>query len=163
MTYRMKRVGHSMVRLQDGRALASVEWGDPAGEAILEFHGLPSPREADTVSGEFLQQRGIRRICVDRPGVGFSDPSPNRTLLDWPRDVEQLVDALGVEHFAILGVSGGVPYALACAMDLPNRVTSVAAVSGLGPPDRPDAFAGMNRGAARIMILARRVPWQGGY
>jgi hypothetical protein len=45
--------------------LAYVEWGDPVGAPILEFHGLPNPRQADTVSNAFLRDRGIRRITVD--------------------------------------------------------------------------------------------------
>ena len=153
------RPRQAVVRLQGGRALGFVEWGDPAGTPILEFHGLPSPRRAETVSNEFLRDRGIRRVTVDRPGVGFSDPHPGRTLLDWPNDVAQVVDALGIERFAILGVSGGAPHALACARRLPDRVTAVALVSGIGPLDRSGAFEGMNRSAARVMILARRAPW----
>jgi pimeloyl-ACP methyl ester carboxylesterase len=145
--------------LRDGRALAYVEWGDPAGTPIIEFHGLPSPRQADTVSDAFLRGRGIRRIAVDRPGVGFSDPLPRRKLLDWPDDVEQLADALGLSTFAVLGVSGGAPHALACAWALPGRITGVTLVSGIGPLDRPGAFQGMNRSAGRVMVLARRRPW----
>jgi pimeloyl-ACP methyl ester carboxylesterase len=56
-------------------------------------------------------------------------------------------------------VSGGAPHALACAWALPDRIGAVALVSGIGPLDRPGAFEGMNRGAARVMILARRAPW----
>ena len=91
--------------------------------------------------------------------MGFSDPQPGRTLLDWPHDMAQLVDALGLKRFAVLGVSGGAPHALACAWALPNRVAAVGLVSGIGPLDRPGAFEGMNRGASRVMIMARRVPW----
>lgn len=148
-----------VLRLQEGRALACIESGDPAGTPLLEFHGLPSPRLAQTISDKFLRDRGIRRVTVDRPGVGFSDPQPGRTLLDWPQDVAEAVDALGIERFAILGVSGGAPHALACARGLPDRVTAVGLVSGIGPLDRSGAFEGMNRSAARVMIVARRAPW----
>jgi pimeloyl-ACP methyl ester carboxylesterase len=154
-----QRVRERVLRLADGRTLAYVERGDPAGTPILEFHGLPNARHADTVSTAYLRDRSIHRITVDRPGVGFSDHQPGRELLDWPRDVAHLVDALGIERFALLGVSGGGPYALACAWALPERVAAVALVSGIGPLDRPGAFEGMNRAAARVMILARRAPW----
>lgn len=148
-----------VLRLGDGRALAYLERGNPEGTAILEFHGLPNPRHADTVSEAFLWDRRIRRIAVDRPGVGFSDPQPGRTLLDWPGDVAEVADALGIDRFAVLGVSGGAPHAMACAFALPDRVAAVTLVSGMGPPDRPGAFAGMNRAAARVLILAGSMPW----
>ena len=90
--------------------------------------------------------------------MGFSDPQPGRTLLDLPQDVAQVVDALGIERFAILGVSGGAPHALACAKALSDRVASVALVSGIGPLDRSGAFEGMNRSAARVMSLVGARP-----
>jgi pimeloyl-ACP methyl ester carboxylesterase len=141
-----ERARHAVLRLQDGRALAYVEWGDPVGAPILEFHGLPNPRQADTVSNAFLRDRGIRRITVDRPGVGFSDPQLGRTLLDWPNDVAQLVEALRLERFGLLGVSGGAPHALACAGPCPTGSGPWPLVSGIGPLDRRGAFEGMNRG-----------------
>lgn len=129
-----------MHRLRDGRRLAYVEWGDLVGTPIFEFHGLPSPRQAETTSDVFLRDHEIHRITVDRPGVGFSDPLSQRKLVDWPDDVVQLAHRWGLKRFAVLGVSGGARHALACAWALPDRVTAVALVSGLGPMDRPRAF-----------------------
>jgi hypothetical protein len=74
-------------RLRDGRRLAYVEWGALVGTPIFEFHGLPSPRQAETTSDVFLRDHEIHRITVDRPGVGFSDPLSQRKLVDWPDDV----------------------------------------------------------------------------
>jgi hypothetical protein len=103
MSVKEHRARQSVLRLQGRRALAYAEYGDSAGSPILEFHGLPNPRQADTVPHGFLRDRGIRRITVDRPGMGFSDPQPGRTLLDWPHDVAELVDALGLRRFVVLG------------------------------------------------------------
>ncbi|HEX2400665.1 MAG TPA: alpha/beta hydrolase, partial [Mycobacterium sp.] len=133
-------------------------WGQPAGKPVLEFRGLPSSRSGDAIDLDVLGRAQVRRITVDRPGVGFSDPQPGRTLLDWPADVRELADALGLDAFAVVGTSGGGPYAAACGYALPERVSRVVLVSGLGPLDRPGALDGMNRGEATTMILARRVP-----
>ena len=157
--YLERRSSRNALRLRDGRGLAYVEWGDLAGTPIFEFHGLPSPRQVEATSEVFLRDQGIRRVTVDRPGVGFSDPLPTRKLVDWPADVAQLADLLDIDRFAILGVSGGAPHALACAWALPHRVAAVALVSGLGPMDHPGAYEGMNRSAGRVMFLADRVPW----
>lgn len=44
-----------------------------------------------------------------------------------------MADALGLEKFRVLGVSGGGPYALAAAWGLPDRVPSVSVVCGAPP------------------------------
>jgi pimeloyl-ACP methyl ester carboxylesterase len=149
------------VLLSDGGRLAYTEWGDPAGRPVLEFRGLPSSRRGDALDLAALTRAGVRRITVDRPGVGFSDPQPGRTMLDWPNNVRAVADTLGLKSFAVLGTSGGGPYAAACAFALPDRVNRAVIVSGLGPLDRPGALDGVNRGEAATMILARRTrPWR---
>ena len=47
----------------------------------------------------------MRVIAVDRPGIGGSEPEPNRKVLDWPSDVAALADALDSERFSVLGLS----------------------------------------------------------
>ena len=125
---------------------------------MLEFRGLPSSRLGDAVNDSVLVGAKVRRITVDRPGVGFSDSQPDRTLLSWPDDVCALADFLGLDTFGVLGTSGGGPYAAAYWHPLPDRISRAALVSALGPLDRPGALTGMNRGEAATMILARRAP-----
>jgi len=146
------------IRLRDGRVLGYAEWGDPDGRPLLEFRGLPSSRLGDAIDPAFLTANRIRRITVDRPGMGLSDYQPHRRLLDWPADVLQLANALQLDRFWLLGTSGGGPYAAACAYRLPDRVVHAGIVSGLGPLDRPGAMDGMNTGERRVMLLARRRP-----
>jgi pimeloyl-ACP methyl ester carboxylesterase len=55
--------------------------------------------------------------------------------LDWPRDVAEAADKLGIGDFAVLGVSGGCPYALVCGYVLGDRVTGIGIVVGMGPLD----------------------------
>jgi pimeloyl-ACP methyl ester carboxylesterase len=100
-------------------------------------------------------KRGIRVIAPDRPGFGLSTYKPRRTILDWPDDVVELADALGIERFAVMGVSGGGPYAAACAYKIAQRLTGAAIVSGVGPLHRPGATEGMLR-TNRIMFGAQR-------
>ncbi|KUJ12846.1 alpha/beta hydrolase fold protein [Mollisia scopiformis] len=79
---------------------------------------------------------GARIIAADRPGYGWSSSHPDRTLLDYPKDIEYLANHLKLDEYSVLGVSGGGPYALVCAMSLsPDKLKSVSIVCGLGPPD----------------------------
>ena len=100
----------------------------------------------------------MRLIAPDRPGFGESSFKPGRTIGAWADDVVQLADRLGLDRFALLGVSGGGPYALACAARMPDRVSRVALVGGLGPLSREELTKDMrpfNRSALR---LAARSP-----
>ena len=42
--------------------------------------------------------------------------------------------ALGIEHFVVVGVSAGSPYALACGARLSSRVDAVGVIAGITPP-----------------------------
>ena len=74
----------------------------------------------------------ISIIGVDRPGFGLSAYKPGRKILDWPNDVSELADTLRIEEFAVVGFSGGGPYALACAYKISERLSSCAIISGVG-------------------------------
>jgi pimeloyl-ACP methyl ester carboxylesterase len=123
----------SVLRLRDGRALAYLQAGDPRGRPVFLFHGIPGSRLQRPPDLSAIATAGVRLVTVDRPGIGRSDPHPGRRLLDWPRDVAELADALGVRRFRVVGISGGGPYAVACAYVLRNRVSAVATVGGVAP------------------------------
>ena len=93
------------------------------------------------MADELASRLEVHLIGVDRPGYGQSTPASGRRIREWPRDVEAVADALGLERFAVIGVSAGGPYAAACGCELPERVSRVAIVCGLGPPES------MGRGA----------------
>ena len=137
----MVGVSEGQLRLQDGRLLGYAEFGDEQGQPVFYFHGLPGSR----LEARFLDQKariaGLRVIAVDRPGFGRSSFAPGRVLADWPNDMTELADALGVDHFAVVGNSGGGPYAAACARYLQKRLTGVVIVCGIGPPEAFEAAA----------------------
>lgn len=126
---------YETVGLPDGRRLSYAEFGDPDGEPVLYFHGFPGSRAQAAPAGPAARDAGVRVIAPDRPGIGASDPLPGRTLTDWPADAATLADTLGVDEFAALGISGGGPYAAACAAELPDRVRAASLVSSVAPLD----------------------------
>ncbi|MFD2091102.1 alpha/beta fold hydrolase [Blastococcus deserti] len=131
------------VRLRDGRTLAYAEWGDPEGWPVLGCHGSPSSRLERHVEDPGAYRRwGVRFVVPDRPGFGRSDPQPGRRVMDWPGDVRQLLDHLGVDRFAALSLSGGAAYALACAYTFGDRVRAVGILGGAPPPDVPWPWPG---------------------
>jgi pimeloyl-ACP methyl ester carboxylesterase len=130
--------------LPDGRRLGFAEFGDPSGELVLWFHGTPGGRRQFPLIGRRAAERlGLRVVVVGRPGSGLSDPHPYESVADWARDVAHVADALGAERLGVVGLSGGGPYALACAAApaLAGRVAAVAVLGGVVPSVGPDALA----------------------
>jgi pimeloyl-ACP methyl ester carboxylesterase len=122
------------ITLPDGRRLAYAEFGTPLGRPVLYFHGAPSSRlEPLLVGDDVWRIRGLRVIAPDRPGIGQSDYLPKRGFSQWPADAAALADALGLDRFGVLGMSGGAGYVAACAAKIPNRLQGAAIVSGGWP------------------------------
>ena len=117
----------------DGRRLCYAEYGDPGGRPLLFFHGWPSSRLQGWIMDAEARRLGFRIISPDRPGMGRSDFIEKRTLAQWPETIRGLADHLGLAEFRVMGVSGGGPYALACAAWLPDRASKVAVVCGAPP------------------------------
>ena len=119
--------------LKDGRTLGFAEYGDPKGEPFLEFHGCPSSRLEAGNYDEAGKKLGVRVIGIDRPGFGISTYVKGYRIVDWPTDVTEFAETLGLDRFPVAGISSGSPYALACARFIPERLKGCAVVSGVPP------------------------------
>ncbi|BBY20341.1 hypothetical protein MSTO_05460 [Mycobacterium stomatepiae] len=146
------------MRLRDGRELSWAEMGDPAGYPVFAFHGTPGSRRQVLVDPAPALAAGARMIAPDRPGRGASTWQSRRTFAGWARDVAELADHLGIDRFAVLGISGGGPDAAVCARFLPDRVSSAALVSGVGSLAEPGSEAGMMTANRMFARLARDAP-----
>jgi pimeloyl-ACP methyl ester carboxylesterase len=79
-------------------------------------------------------RRGWRILSIDRPGFGLSTFQPGRRITDWPADVHAFAKHVDLPRFAVVGGSGGGPYALACALELRKQMlTSVGVFAGAPP------------------------------
>ena len=150
--------GNQTIRLEDGRTLGYADYGDAAGKVVFHFNGSGGSRLEHPGDSSILTDLGVRLISTDRPGHGLSDPKLDRRLLDWPDDISQLADHLGVDSFHVMGWSAGGPHALACAYKLPERVVAGAIVSGLAPPERANPYKGLPFPNRTLMFGARRLP-----
>lgn len=125
------------VTLKDGRKLAYAEYGDPNGKPVLEFHGWPGCRLEARNYDEAGKKVGARVIGIDRPGFGQSTYKRKYKINDWPNDVIEFAEALGLGKFGVVGISSGSPYSLVCGRFIPERLTACTVVSGVAPLKEP--------------------------
>ena len=145
--------------MPDSRLIGYTEYGQPDGWPLFFFHGLPGSRLSGKLLDGPAKEAGARVIALDRPGYGLSDDQPKRRISDWPPDVAACADQLGIGRFAVAGISGGGPYAAACAALLPARVRCAVLLSGVGPFDVPGLTDGFGRQNRMIFRLASKSPW----
>jgi pimeloyl-ACP methyl ester carboxylesterase len=139
------------VTLDDGRRLGFAEFGSARGRAAFWLHGTPGGRRQIPEPARIAAvEHGIRLIGVDRPGVGLSTPHLYGQLVDFAADLEELAERLGIGDFGLIGLSGGGPYVLACAHQMPQRVRSAVVLGGVAPSVGPEAAPGS------IVALAAR-------
>jgi len=134
------------VEVAADRYLGWAEFGHPDGDPVLWFHGTPGARTQIPPSvDEVALQYGFRIITVERPGTGRSSDHKYHRVVDFAADIEVLADELGLERFAVVGLSGGGPYTLAVAYAMPERVVCATLLGGLGPVRGPDAVLSYTR------------------
>jgi pimeloyl-ACP methyl ester carboxylesterase len=149
------------LRAGDGRVITVEVLGDDHATPVLLCHGLADSRLAAQPLQQAARDLGLRVIAPDRPGTGGTDRRWLPQLADWADDAAVVLDALAVDSAALLGVSGGGPFAAACAARIPARVRSLTLVCPLGLAEWPTA--GMAHGERLSLALATHVPAVGGW
>jgi len=126
-----------------GRQLGYAEYGPVKGRPVLWFHGTPGARrQISPRARDVAYERDVRIIAVERPGIGASSPHLYGSLVEWATDIEAFCEALGLDRVGIVGLSGGGPYALACAYEMTERIVAVALLGGPAPAAGDDALPG---------------------
>ncbi|MGC4962720.1 alpha/beta fold hydrolase [Gordonia sp. DT101] len=141
------------------RRIGFAEFGSANGRAMFWLHGTPGARrQIPTEARAFAAENGIRIIGLDRPGVGSSTPHSYASVSEFAADLGEVADSLGIHEFAVIGLSGGGPYALGVAHAFPDRVVTAGILGGVAPTVGPDAIEGgamrLARAAAPVLRVA---------
>ncbi len=137
-----------LITLADGRTLDVFLAGADDAPLVVNLPGTPQGHRLLPALEEAAELTGVRIASIARPGYAGSTRLPGRSVADVVPDVLEVVDALGVARFAVVGTSGGGPHALACGALAGDRCVAVAVVSGVGPWDAAglDFLHGMGEG-----------------
>jgi len=125
------------------RNISFAEFGAPQGKAVFWLHGTPGARrQIPPEARAWAALNGIRLVGIDRPGIGVSTPHRYQQVLEFADDLEVVADTLGIDKMAVIGLSGGGPYALSTAAAMPDRVVAVGVLGGVAPTVGPEAIGG---------------------
>jgi pimeloyl-ACP methyl ester carboxylesterase len=158
-------------RTEDGINLAVATVG--RGPVVVRAAHWPTNIEYDwenPITGPLLQRLAgrYRLVRYDSRGTGLSDLDVASLSLETSvRDLEAVVDALAIERFALLGISGGAATSIAYAVRHPHRISKLVLYGGYalgrnkrGSPqdiEEAKAFLAMARGG---WVPDRAVFWR---
>jgi pimeloyl-ACP methyl ester carboxylesterase/DNA-binding CsgD family transcriptional regulator len=107
LAYAASGRGHTLVKAATWLSHLEYDWESPVWRHVLQ-----------ELSARY------QLVRYDERGCGLSDwRVPELTFDSWVRDLETVVDAVGAERFALLGISQGASIAIAYAVKHPERVT----------------------------------------
>ena len=124
------------IKVGDDRRMGFAEWGEPGGRTFFWLHGTPGARR------QILFRHAPtlrRRVPAPRSGpAGCQASTAYRYVgLRFPNDLITVADALDIDEFAVIGLSGGGPYTLATASAFPDRVVAAGILGGVAPTVGP--------------------------
>ena len=141
------------IAVGDDRQIGFAEFGDPQGRAVFWLHGTPGARRQIPMEARvYAEQRQIRLIGIDRPGIGSSTAHQYDTVFSFADDLRTIADTLGIDKMEVVGLSGGGPYTLACAAAMPDRVVAAGVIGGVAPTMGSDAIAGGVMGSVGLRV-----------
>lgn len=121
-------------RTSDGVHLAVATAG--AGPTLVKATNWLNHLEYDWVSPVWSPTltrlaANFRLVRYDGRGLGLSDwDVADLSFEAYVRDLETVVDTLGLQRFPLLGISGGVALSIAYAVRHPERVSRLVLVAG---------------------------------
>ncbi|HET9499040.1 MAG TPA: alpha/beta hydrolase [Marmoricola sp.] len=131
-------VSRRLITLANGRSVDVVEAGDPDGAPVLVLHGTPTgPLEVGMHAGT-ASELGLRLVSPGRPGYAGSTPSERTGLSVVVEDTREVLDRLGITTYAVLGISGGGPFAASVTARTSPRTPArgLAILSGVAPREQ---------------------------
>uniref|UniRef100_A0A383V9Q8 AB hydrolase-1 domain-containing protein n=1 Tax=Tetradesmus obliquus TaxID=3088 RepID=A0A383V9Q8_TETOB len=133
--------------LKDGRKVSLSLCGDPTGRPVFFLHPIQGNRFMPLTMHKAASSLQLNIIAPDRPGIGSSSPLPCRTVQQYPADIAEICQQLGIKQFSVMASSAGTLYALALTLAPETRDMIVGKVTlvapWLPPSSRPPGFGGL--------------------
>ena len=115
-----------------GVRLAVRQSGPRDGDPVVLLHGITMTREYVLMGSSELEQNGYRVIAYDARGHGRSTAPADRTAYGYDEllaDLVAVLDAFEAERAVLVGSSMGCHTAIRLALDRPERVAGITAIT----------------------------------
>jgi pimeloyl-ACP methyl ester carboxylesterase len=149
---------------RDGVRLAIEDAGPSDGIPVVMLHGLTATRRYLVMGSRALERGGHRAIAYDARGHGRSSPAPTYRYEDLAGDLLAVLDALELPSAVLAGASMGAHTLLRVALEAPERVRGVVAITPAFDPSTPadlerwdDLARGLRTGGIEGFVSAYRV------
>ena len=139
-----------MVHLNSASSIAETTAGNVEflhegdGPAVLVFHGAPGGYDQAMLFGSSLAERGYQVVAPSRPGYLRTPLTTGLTPEKQADAMAALLDTLGIDNVAVMGVSVGAPAAIEFCLRYPNRAWALVLISAAtkktSPPPAPMPF-----------------------
>ncbi|MGZ6125194.1 MAG: alpha/beta hydrolase [Myxococcales bacterium] len=107
------------------------------GPAVLVVHGAGGGFDQGLMFAQPIAERGFRTIAMSRFGY-LRTPLPKDASAEAQADAHAfLLDALGIDRAAVIGVSAGGPSAIQFCLRHPDRCTAMVLLVPLAYSDKP--------------------------
>jgi pimeloyl-ACP methyl ester carboxylesterase len=120
-------------------SISAIHWVNESADhriPILALHGWLDNASSFVPLAAHLMPLTTEIVAVDLPGHGHSDhrePGSRYHFVDYVFDVIECADQLGWDRFVLLGHSMGAGIASLIAATVPERVSQLILIDGLGP------------------------------
>ena len=148
------------MRGADGRRLTWIEFGDPAGAAVvfmhLDFGFIRWPAKAERAAAA----RGMRVIVPVRAGYGRTEPFAKGAdhLAGVTRDYAAVLDQLGARDAVVVPMGADLRYAMNLSVTRPDLVRAIIGCACQLPLRNASQYERMDKWQRFILANARYAP-----
>lgn len=134
----------------EDRKINYVDLGDPSAPPVLLVHGLAGTW-MNWLENLLPFSERFRVIALDLPGFGQSEmPRDGISVANYARIVQTLLAQLGITRIAVVGNSMGGAVSFQLAMDFPDLIESITAVSPVGISTRHPGLPAVEQSATAL-------------
>lgn len=101
------------------------------GPAVLVIHGSPGGYDQGMLVAKLLDDSRFSYICMSRPGYLRTPLTTGKTSEEQANMYAALLDALGIQRAAVVGISGGGPSALQFGLRHADRCNGLIMLSAV--------------------------------
>ena len=110
---------------REGTNLVYHDYGSTDDPTVVLLHGLGADHEMWQPQIDSYPAQGLRLIVPDLRGHGQSGKLQTASIREWVEDLQTILAAEGIEHYAVAGVSMGGIIAQALAIADQQRISAL--------------------------------------